>query len=254
MQKKGKVIIVGAGPGDPDLISIKGIKALQKADVILYDALVSPELLTYCSSHCRHVYVGKRRSKKEFSQEEINRLLLFYAERNETVVRLKGGDPYVFGRGHEEVSFLAQHGVESETIPGISSAIAAPSSAGIPLTKRGINESFWVITGTLSSGELSNDLAYAAKSSATVIILMGLSHLEKIVRVFASARSINEPVAVIASATLPEQKICVGTLKDIEYQTKDSAIQSPAVIVIGKVVEERKKLAHLIEQTEIVTL
>src|SRR5690349_6782287 len=173
--------IVGAGPGDPELITLKGMKALQSADVILYDALASSKLLEYATPNCKRVFVGKRRGKKEFSQEEINQLIVFYATRYGTVVRLKGGDPNVFGRGHEELEYATRRGVEVIVIPGISSALAAPSSAGIPLTKRGVNESFWVVTGTLSSGELSNDIHLAAQSTATVIILMGLSHLKNIV-------------------------------------------------------------------------
>lgn len=252
--KTGKVIFVGAGPGDPELISIKGVKALQKADVILYDALVSTELLAYSQRRCRHVYVGKRKGKKEFPQDEINQLLTFYAGRYETVVRLKGGDPYVFGRGHEELTFVRKHGVPAEVIPGISSAIAAPSSAGIPLTKRGVNESFWVITGTLSSGKLSNDIHLAARSSATIVILMGLSHLDEIVKVFTSERSGAEPVALISQATMDEQKICTGTLENIQHQAQAEGIVSPAVIIIGKVVEEREALINIVGRKEMTTI
>ena len=150
MVKERKVIIMGAGPGDPDLISVKGVKALQQADVLLYDALVAPELLQYATPHCKRVFVGKRKGKKEFSQDEINQLLVFYAVRHACVVRLKGGDPFVFGRGHEELAYVTRRGLTAEIIPGISSALAAPAAVGIPLTKRGVNESFWVVTGTLS--------------------------------------------------------------------------------------------------------
>ena len=153
----GKIIFAGAGPGDPELISVKALKALQHADVVLYDALVDPSLLKHTPFGCKHIDVGKRKEKKEFAQEEINHLLVFYARRYGVVVRLKGGDPNVFGRGHEEMRYARQYGIPSEVIPGISSAIAAPAAADIPLTKRVVNESFWVITGTLSSGELSND-------------------------------------------------------------------------------------------------
>src|SRR5688572_2474172 len=176
ISKARTLTLVGAGPGDPELISLKGLKALQKANVILYDALVSKELLTVAQPGCKLVYVGKRKGKKEFPQEEINKLLVFYATRFENVVRLKGGDPNVFGRGHEELEFVSKHNIHVEIIPGISSAIAAPTAAGIPLTKRGLNESFWVITGTLSSGQMSNDIQLASQSSATVIILMGVTH------------------------------------------------------------------------------
>jgi uroporphyrin-III C-methyltransferase len=231
--------IVGAGPGDPDLITLKGLKALQSADVILYDALASPLLLEHAKPSCKKVYVGKRKGKKEFPQEEINQLNVFYAKRFQSVVRLKGGDPNVFGRAHEEMEYAMGRGVEVKIIPGISSSIAAPNAAGIPLTKRGVNESFWVVTGTLSSGELSNDIHLAAQSSATVIILMGMSHLKNIAHVFSQARSPREPIAIIQHATLPEQKITVSTMRNIGQAVIENEISSPAVIVIGNVVNER---------------
>jgi uroporphyrin-III C-methyltransferase len=230
--------IVGAGPGDPELITVKGMKALQTARVILYDALASPVLLEYAPPNCKRVFVGKRKGKKEFSQEEINQLIVFYATRYGTVVRLKGGDPHVFGRGHEELEYATRRGVEVIVIPGISSALAASTAAGIPLTKRGVNESFWVVTGTLSSGELSNDIRLAAQSTATVIILMGMSHLKNIVSLFEKARSLSEPIAIIQNATLPEQKIVSGSMSNIEDLVLENEISSPAVIVIGKVVNE----------------
>lgn len=244
----GKLILVGAGPGDPDLISVKGLKALQRADVILYDALIARELLAHAPKGCKLVYVGKRKGKKEFPQHEINRLLVFYAQRYSCVVRLKGGDPNVFGRGHEEMAFAVQHHINVELIPGISSSVAAPSAAGIPLTKRGVNESFWVVTGTLSSGEISNDLFFAAKSSATVVILMGISHLARIASLFTLMRSADEPMAVIQEATTAQQKIIVGTASDIVKLAEEHNIGSPGVIVIGEVVRERKAIVHAMEK------
>src|SRR5687767_14076130 len=207
-----RLLIVGAGPGDPDLITVKGLKAIQNADVILYDALASPELLKHAPEGCKKIYVGKRKNRKEFPQEEINQLIVFYAIRFGCVVRLKGGDPHVFGRGHEEMEYAVRRGIPAEVISGVSSALAAPAAAGIPLTKRGVNESFWVITGTLSSGEMSNDISIAAKSSATIIVLMGVSHLQKIASLFTETRSANEPIAVIQQATMTEQKVVVGTV------------------------------------------
>jgi uroporphyrin-III C-methyltransferase len=233
-----KVWIMGAGPGDPELITVKGLKTLQQADVILYDALVSTALLDHAPLGCKKIYVGKRKGHKEFPQEEINRLIVFYAIRSECVVRLKGGDPNVFGRGHEEMEYVKRRGISVEMIPGISSVLAAPAAAGIPLTKRGINESFWVITGTLSSGEMSKDIALAAQSTATVVILMGMTHLTKIARLFQHFRTHNEPIAVIQQATTAHQKIIVGTAGDIVQRAVESNITSPAVIVIGNVVTE----------------
>lgn len=242
---KATLYIIGAGPGDPDLISVKGLKLLQRADVVLYDALVSGELLAAARPRCRMIYVGKRKGHKEFPQEEINKLLVFYAQRFGCVVRLKGGDPYVFGRGHEELEFAISHGVSVEVVPGISSALAAPSVAGIPLTKRGVNESFWVITGTLSSGEVSSDIQLAARSSATVIILMGLNKLQKIASVFSQMRSPMEPFAVIEKATLPDQRVITGTAATIFDLSKKNGINTPAILVIGKVVDEHDLLNSL---------
>ncbi len=238
MSLQSLLYIVGAGPGDPELITVKGLNAIRQGDVILYDALVSTELLKEAKPGCKLVYVGKRKGKKEFSQDEINQLIVFYATRYSVVVRLKGGDPYVFGRGHEELAYATRHGVRAEVINGISSALAAPAAAGIPLTKRGVNESFWVITGTLSDGSISKDIMLAAQSTATVVILMGMTHLPKIAQLFEQARSANEPVALIQQATWDEQKIAIGNASDIVAMAMSKGISSPAVIVIGKVVAE----------------
>lgn len=244
MSQNRRVIMVGAGPGDPDLITLKGIKALKKADVILYDALASPELLHYASPLCKLVNVGKRRRNHSFSQEEINQLIVFYASRYDCVVRLKGGDPYVFGRGHEELEYAQRRGIEVEVIPGISSAIAAPSSVRIPLTKRGVNESFWVITGTCSSGKISNDIQLASRSSATVIILMGMNNLREILNTFGETRGELEPAAIVQNATSSNQKFIYGTVRSLEQIAIDQNIQSPAVIIIGKVVDD-----HFVAET-----
>lgn len=233
-----RVIIAGAGPGDPDLISVKALKAIKSADVILYDALVDRLLLMNAPASCKLVYVGKRKGRKEFSQEEINELIVFYSCRCECVVRLKGGDPFVFGRGHEELEYATRRGIDVEVIPGISSAIAAPSAVGIPLTKRGVNESFWVITGMLSSGEFSRDVQLAAQSSATVVILMGMTHLEKMMDLFVTYRSPAEPVAVIANASTPSQQFVIANAAGIVKAVEACGIHSPAVIVVGKVVNE----------------
>jgi uroporphyrin-III C-methyltransferase len=236
--KTPTLFVVGAGPGDPDLVTIKGMKAIQKADVILYDALASKELLMHARPGCKLVFVGKRRAKRAYSQEEINQLIVFYSHQYKNILRLKGGDPFVFGRGHEEMEYALKRGVNVEVVPGISSALSGPASAGIPLTKRGVNESFWVITGTLSNGDISADLHHAARSSATIIVLMGMSQLEKIMALFKDSRSPGEPVAIIQHATLPEQKSIKGTVANIAKIARENEVDSPAVIVIGKVVEE----------------
>jgi uroporphyrin-III C-methyltransferase len=242
--------ILGGGPGDPELITVKAVKALNKADVILYDALVSEQLLKYARPGCKHVFVGKRKGMKELSQDEINQLIVFYASRVQNVVRLKGGDPFVFGRGHEELDYASRRGINVEVIPGISSALAAPTSANIPLTKRGINESFWVVTGTLSSGEIANDIVLAAESSATVIILMGVNKLKEILSVFIKSRSPFEPVAIIEHATLPTQRVISGTAYSMHEQLDSDQVRTPAVIVIGKVVDERIICEQLVMRNE----
>src|SRR6185369_9050514 len=238
-QTKPSLLLVGAGPGDPDLITMKGLRAIRSANVILYDALVSQELLKEAPRRCKLVYVGKRKAHKEFSQTEINQLLVFYAERYSQVVRLKGGDPFVFGRGYEEMEYAMKHGISVDVIPGISSSYSAPSCAGIPLTTRGVNESFWVVTGTVSSGKISADLNKAAETNATIIVLMGLSHLEEIADLISSTRGQNEPMAVIQQATMPTQKVIVGTAATIYQRATEESIISPAIIVIGKVVDLR---------------
>jgi uroporphyrin-III C-methyltransferase len=245
----GKVIFVGAGPGDRDLITVKGVKALRAAQVVLYDALLSTELFDYCKTNCKFIYVGKRKGKKEFSQDEMNKLLVFYATRFKIVVRLKGGDPNVFGRGHEEATFVEAFGFETETIPGVSSAMAAPNAAGIPLTKRGVNESFWVVTGTLSNGEMSADIRLAAQSSATLVIMMGVSHLPEISKLVRQFRSAAEPMAIIQNATFKEEKIVVATASTIESIAASHQIGTPAVIVIGQVVNESRSVRNTILKT-----
>lgn len=235
---KPKLIILGAGPGDPELITIKGVKALQQADVILYDALAPEALLTHALPSCKLINVGKRSGKHSFPQDEINQLIIFYAYRYGTVVRLKGGDPYVFGRGHEELQYAQKRGLAVEVVPGISSALAGPASIGIPLTKRGINESFWVITGTLTSGEISNDITLAAQSSATIVILMGMSNLKTICDIFSDARGELESAAIIQNATRSDQKVVISNITSLCRVAEENEMSAPAIIVIGKVVDE----------------
>ena len=253
MGKRPLLSIVGAGPGDPELITLKGLKAIQQADVILYDALVSPQLLSFASNNCESIFVGKRKGKKEFLQEEISKLLVSYASRFNYVVRLKGGDPNVFGRGHEEFRYVSDYGIDVEIIPGISSALGGPTAAGIPLTKRGVSESFWVVTGTVSSGEISADLSLAAQSSATIIVLMGFSKLKEIASLIKTHRSWSEPMAVIQNATLSNQNVVRGTPDTICQFVADAGINSPAIIIIGKVVLEREPI-ELIKEHKLVSL
>jgi uroporphyrin-III C-methyltransferase len=234
--KHAKLTLVGAGPGDPDLISIKGAKALADADVVLYDALVHPDLLKYTPARAIKIFVGKKAGHCKFAQEDINKLIVENAIAHGHVVRLKGGDPFIFGRGHEEIIHAQAFGIKTAVIPGISSSIAVPELQQIPLTRRGINESFWVITGTTSTGEISDDIALAAKSTATVVILMGMNNLERITELFRNEHKGDTPVAVIQNGSLPEEKIGLGTVNTITEVVKDQKLSSPAIIVIGEVV------------------
>jgi uroporphyrin-III C-methyltransferase len=230
-----KLTLVGAGPGDPELITLKGVKVLQQADVVMYDALVHPDLLDYCRPDALKVYVGKRRGAYSCVQEEINPLIVHYAQHYGHVVRLKGGDSFVFGRGYEELEFARQHGIEGSVVPGLSSSYSVPASAGIPLTTRGLSESFWVVTGTTKDGKFSQDLRLAAQSTATVVVLMGMHKLPEIMAVFDGCGKSQTPVAIIQNGSLPEQQVVVGSVETILDKVAETGIGNPAVIVIGEV-------------------
>lgn len=242
--RSGKLTVVGAGPGDVDLITLKGIKALQSADVVLYDALVSKELLAY-APNAEQIFVGKRKGCYAYQQEQINDLIVERAQQGKYVVRLKGGDPFVFGRGAEEMEHAAAFGVEVAVVPGISSSVSVPASQHIPVTKRGAAESFWVITGTTKEHKLSNDVALAAKSSATVIILMGMSKLGEIMQLFKNEGKENIPVAIIQNGTTENEKIGIGTVASIENKAKEQQLANPAIIIIGEVVNHRQKIQDI---------
>lgn len=238
-----QVTLVGAGPGDPDLLTIKGAKALAEANVVLYDALANEELLSFAPKKALKIFVGKRKGAHEYTQNQINQLIVDNALTYGNVVRLKGGDPFVFGRGSEEIEFIESFGIPTFVVPGISSSIAVPASQGIPLTKRGTSESFWVITGTTSNRKLSNDIALAAQSSATVVILMGMSKLSQIVALFQKESKGIMPVAIIQNGTTPQEKVGIGTIDTIQKVVSDGKLSSPAIIVIGEVVGDSKKRA-----------
>lgn len=248
--KEPKVTLVGAGPGDAELITLKGVKALQSADIVLYDALVGEEILEFIPAGVPKLSVGKRAGFHSYSQNEINELIVDMAYLYGHVVRLKGGDSFVFGRGGEELEFASRHGVQTAVVPGISSALAVPAAINIPVTMRGISESFWVVTGTTASGKISGDVALAAKSTATVVILMGLNKLGEIAKLFSSEGRSNTPVAIIQNGTLKTQKSIVGTVSSIVDQAKISNIAGPAIIVIGEVVAFSANLNKLIEAAE----
>ena len=240
----GKLTVVGAGPGDVDLITLKGIKALGTADVVLYDALVDTQLLEYAPD-AEKIFVGKRKGCYAYQQDQINELIVQRAQTKGHVVRLKGGDPFVFGRGAEEMEYAAQFGVEVAVVPGISSAVSVPASQNIPVTKRGATESFWVITGTTKEHKLSKDVELAAKSNATVLILMGMSKLGKIMELFKNEGKENTPVAIIQNGTTKNEKIGIGTVASIEYKAKEQQLSNPAIIIIGEVVNHRQQLLEI---------
>ena len=246
-----KVTLVGAGPGSADLITLRGLKALQEAQVVIYDALVGAELLDWAENAVEKVYVGKRACQHSFTQDEINGLLAQYALRYGSVVRLKGGDPYVFGRGQEEIEFLQRRGIQTELIPGISSALAVPALQGVPLTHRGLSESFWVITGTTKDGKISKDIYEAAKTLTTTVILMGLSHLAEIVQIYKTLGKGELPVAVIQNGSLDNERAVVGHIEDIEHQVHVANIGAPAIILIGEVVSFHKTYAALTRKHEL---
>ncbi len=243
-----KVTLVGAGPGDPDLLTLKAVKALAKANVVLYDSLANDEILAYAPQKAIRIYVGKRIGNHAYTQEQINQLIVDNALTYGHVVRLKGGDPFIFGRGSEEIEYIESFGIPTFVVPGISSAIAVPANQGISLTKRGVSESFWVITGTTSDRSMSNDVALAAKSSATVVILMGMSKLAQIVALFQKELKGDLPVAIIQNGTTPNEKLGLGTIDSIQKVVTQKKLSSPAIIVIGEVVKESNKLKGFYEE------
>ncbi|NCQ15829.1 MAG: uroporphyrinogen-III C-methyltransferase, partial [Flavobacteriales bacterium] len=243
-----KLTVVGAGPGDPELITLKAIKAIESADVILYDALINEELLNYASKKAEIIFVGKRKGCYAYQQEQINELIVSRAKNHGHVVRLKGGDPFIFGRGAEEIDYVRQFDLETFVVPGISSSFAVPAYQGIPLTKRGASESFWVITGTTKSHQLSNDVVLAAQSTATIVILMGMGKLNEIVEVFKSQNKHAIAVAVIQNGTTKNEKVGFGTINTIEKVVEQKQLSSPAIIVIGDVVKERVTLSSVLNE------
>lgn len=231
-----RVTLIGAGPGATDLLTIRGAKTLATADAVLYDALINTDLLELAPENAPKIFVGKRSGKHEYRQAEINNLIVEYAYKYGHIVRLKGGDPFVFGRGYEEIVHAHAHGVQTQVIPGISSAIAAPEAFNIPLTSRGINESFWVITGATSDGQVSQDLKLAAQSTATVVILMGMNNLQEITNLFKAQGKSQTPAAVIQNGTRTNQRIVTGTVETIYEIAQQQQMASPAIIIIGQVV------------------
>lgn len=240
---RGKVYLVGAGPGDPGLLTVRGLELLRKAQVIVYDQLVNPVILEECSAQAERIYAGKQAGRHCIPQESINRLLIEYAGRGCEVVRLKGGDPFVFGRGGEEAEALSDAGIPFEIVPGVSSAVAVPAYAGIPLTHRHLASSFAVVTGHEARKPHDVvDWAKLATSVDTLVILMGFGNLSIIIaKLLAHGRSPETPVAVIRSGTTARQEAVFGTLLDIVERS--ASLKAPALIVVGDVVGLTDKIS-----------
>jgi uroporphyrin-III C-methyltransferase len=245
VNKKGKVYLVGAGPGDPELLTRKAERVIRSADVILFDALVGTGVYELFPPNVILIDVGKRADNHTYKQEEINHMLVEQASRHDTVVRLKGGDPYVFGRGGEEAEVLAQEGIEFEVIPGISSAIAVPAYAGIPVTHRDLASSLTIITGheDPTKGKSALNFEALARMQGTIVILMGVGQLRENARALVSnGKPSGTPVAVIERGTTDKQRVTTGTLATIADLADANGVETPAIVVIGEVVELRKVL------------
>lgn len=233
---KGNVKLVGAGPGDKDLITVKGLKAIQEADVILYDALVNKELLAYAKPTTELIYVGKRSGAHSFSQDEINLKLVQSALTYQNVVRLKGGDPFIFGRGHEEKEYLENFDINVEVVPGLTSSTSLTALQNVPLTRRNTSESFWVMTGTTSYGDLSADVALAVKSTATLVILMAIKKLPQIADLLIAQGKQDIPIMIIQNGSMHNEKVLISSAQDVVKDAEKRKIGTPGIIVIGEVV------------------
>lgn len=242
---KGKVYLVGAGPGDIGLLTVKGLRCLEKADVVIYDFHLNAQILNYINHDAEFIYAGKRGGHHEMTQDEINDVMVRKAREGKIVCRLKGGDPFVFGRGGEEAEVLAKNGIDFEIVPGVSSAIAAPAYAGIPLTHRLYSSTFAVIPGyeDATKGSSSIDWSKLATGVGTLVILMAIRNIENLVeKLIKNGRSPDTPVAVIRWGTRPDQRTIVSTLRDLVSEIKENEIKPPSVIVVGDVVRLRDSL------------
>lgn len=242
----GKVYLVGAGPGDPKLLTLKGLECIQLADVIVYDHLANPQLLDQARSEAERIYAGKASGDHTLAQDEINQLIIKKAKEGKVVVRLKGGDPFIFGRGGEEAEELAESDVEFEVVPGVTSAIAAPAYAGIPLTHRKLASSVAFVTGHEDANKPESSFNWEKLSTGvgTLVFLMGVGNLAGIAQKLQECgRSPDEPVAVIRWGTFPTQEVIVGTLKDVAQKVEQAKLKPPAIIVVGDVVKLREKIS-----------
>lgn len=245
---KGRITLVGAGPGDPDLITLKGIKALGAADIVFYDALVNPTLLEH-ASQAELFFVGKRKGQHRFPQQRINEMIVEAASVGKRVVRLKGGDALVFGRAMEELSAARALGISVEIVAGISAYCGIAAEQHIPLTKRCTYESFWVTTGFTCDGGISKDIELAAQSSATVVVYMGMTNLADIIDAFKIHKPLDYPVGIYQEGSLPSARHIVGNLDNIVELKEQYQISNPAVIIVGPAVLEGIDPVGLLQET-----
>ncbi|MDM1271734.1 siroheme synthase CysG [Acinetobacter indicus] len=240
---KGEVYLVGAGPGDPELLTLKALRLMQQADVVIYDRLVSDPIMELCRRDAEKIYVGKARSNHAVPQEGINALLVKYAQEGKRVCRLKGGDPFIFGRGGEEIEELFAAGVAFQVVPGITAASGCSAYAGIPLTHRNYAQSVRFLTGHLKEGSPELPWSELVYENQTLVLYMGLVGLEKICqKLIAHGQRPDMPVALVSKGTTPEQKVVVGTLADIASKVTEHQIQAPTLTIIGEVVKLREQL------------
>lgn len=240
----GRVYLVGAGPGDPELLTLRAVRLLRQAEVIVYDHLVSSEVLDFVSPAAVRIYAGKRRNEHTLRQEQINDLLVKHAREGKQVVRLKGGDPFIFGRGGEELQALAAHGISFEVVPGVTAASGVSSYAGIPLTHRDYAQCCIFVTGHLKDGTADLDWPSLVRPRQTVVIYMGLGGLPEIcgqMMTYGAASTL--PVAVVQDGTITTQKVVTGTLSDITERVAEQGLTSPCLIIIGEVVKLHETLA-----------
>lgn len=245
----GEVCLVGTGPGDPDLLTVRALRLMQQADVVLYDNLVSAEILALLPAHVERIYVGKQRANHAMRQEDINTLLVERARAGQRVLRLKGGDPFVFGRGGEEIETLAQCGVRFQVVPGITAALGASAYAGIPLTHRDHAQAVTFVTGHLKDGSMDLDFTALARPRQTVVIYMGLHGLPVLcAQLIAHGRPAQTPAAVIQQGTTPRQRVVTGTLATLPERVTQAGLHAPTLIIVGEVVSLQEKLAWFVPQ------
>ena len=242
---RGTVHLVGAGSGDPELLTLKALRVMQRADVVLYDSLVSEDVLDMCAHDADKIFVGKRRSNHAVAQEGINELLVKHALAGKCVVRLKGGDPFIFGRGCEELQEVVRHGIHFESIPGITAASAAASRTAIPLTHRDHAQSVKFVTACKKAGAPNNDYNELLDASQTVVFYMGLHRLAELTQgLIEAGRDADTPFAIISHASLPTQQILIGTLADITEKQAVAQLPTPALLIMGSVVSLHDELAE----------